>query len=71
MYRVEFRSQDAIDDAEWFFVDPESDAIIEFRSARRGDKGDNGANLRRLEKIRIALGLEKVRRRAGVDVSIC
>lgn len=60
--RVEFRSSDgAVDDAEWFFVDPESDAIIEFRSARRGDKGgDNGANLRRLEKIRIALGFEKV-----------
>lgn len=66
-HRVEFRAQDgAVDDCEWYFVDPESDAIIEFRSARRGDKGDNGTNLRRLEKIRIALGFEKVR----VDVVV-
>lgn len=60
-HRVEFRAQDgAVDDVEWYFMDPESDAIIEFRSARRGVKGDNGTNLRRLEKIRIALGFEKV-----------
>lgn len=41
-------------------MDPESDAIIEFRCARQGDRGDGGANARRLEKIRIALGYEKV-----------
>lgn len=59
-HRVEFRTGEDIDDAEWFFVDPDSDAIIEFRAARRGDRSDGGANARRLEKIRIALGFEKV-----------
>jgi len=57
---VEFHTGEDIDDAEWYFVDPTSDAVIEFRSARRGNKGDNGANARRMERIRIALGLEKV-----------
>lgn len=59
--RVEFRKKGGkeIDDAEWFFTP--NDAIIQFRSARRGSSsGDGGTNLKRMEKIRIALGFEKV-----------
>lgn len=52
-------------------MDPQSDAIIEFRSARQGDRGDGGANARRLEKIRIALGYEKVRICVYVCVFVC
>lgn len=47
-----------VDDTEFYFTP--SDAIIQFRSARREGKGDRGANLKRMEKIRIALGFEKV-----------
>ena len=60
----------AVDDAEFFFAP--DDSLVQFRSARRGDAQlDFGANRRRLEKARIALGWEKVpvlrnRRRALV-----
>ena len=64
----------AVDDAEFFFA-PE-DTLVQFRSARRGEAGVSGdfsANRNRLEKVRIALGWEKVpvlrnRRRALVVV---
>lgn len=61
-----------LDDAEFFFAP--NDTLVQFRSARRGDSGtDFGANRKRLEKARIALGWEKVpvlrnRRRALVVV---
>jgi len=62
----------AIDVAEFFFAP--NDSLVQFRAARRGDAGflgDSGANRKRLEKARIALGWEKVpvlrnRRRALV-----
>jgi len=62
--RAEFESRSpigtpAVDDAEWFFT--VNDTLVQFRSARRGDAlSDFGANRQRLEKIRIALGWEKV-----------
>ena len=75
--RVEFEEKTPIgtttlDDAEFFFAP--GDSLVQFRSARRGDAAlDFGANRRRLEKARIALGWEKVpvlrnRRRALVVV---
>lgn len=77
--RAEFTSNGlggaVIDDAEFFF--PINDTLIQFRAARRGDFGrvasDFGANRKRLEQARIALGYEKVpvlrnRRRALVVV---
>lgn len=75
--RAEFRSSNVlglptVDDAEFFFTP--NDVLVQFRAARRGDiPSDFGANRRRLEKIRIALGWEKVpvlrnRRRALVVV---
>ena len=56
--RVEFHNGKDVDDTEFYFTP--NDAIIQFRSARRGSNNDGGANLKRMEKIRIALGLEKV-----------
>ena len=62
-----------IDDAEFFFAP--DDTLVQFRSSRRGDgaMSDFGANRKRLERARIALGWEKVpvlrnRRRALVVV---
>lgn len=60
----------SVDVAEWFYAP--DDELVQFRAARRGDAiSDFGANRRRLEKARIALGWEKVpvlrnRRRAFV-----
>ena len=69
------------DDAEFFFTP--NDVLVQFRSLRRTSSGgggglsigggDGGANRKRLEKVRIALGWEKVpvlrnRRRALVVV---
>jgi len=68
--RVEFREQglpgqvDNFDDSE-FFITP-NDSTVQFRSARRPNKasssflGDYGANKKRMEKMRIGLGWEKV-----------
>ena len=62
----------SIDDAEFFFAP--DDTLIQFRAARRGEAmSDFGANRKRLEQARIALGYEKVpvlrnRRRALVVV---
>ena len=73
--RAEFASRgplgDAVDDAEFFFTP--DDVLVQFRAARRGDAPDFGANRKRLERARIALGWEKVevlrnRRRALVVV---
>ena len=60
-----------IDDAEFYFTP--NDVLVQFRAARRGDAPDFGANRKRLEKARIALGWEKVpvlrnRRRALIVV---
>eukprot|EP00316_Scyphosphaera_apsteinii_P000167 CAMPEP_0119306534 /NCGR_PEP_ID=MMETSP1333-20130426/7269_1 /TAXON_ID=418940 /ORGANISM="Scyphosphaera apsteinii, Strain RCC1455" /LENGTH=257 /DNA_ID=CAMNT_0007309853 /DNA_START=27 /DNA_END=800 /DNA_ORIENTATION=+ len=62
----------SIDDAEFFYAP--NDTLIQFRAERRGEsKNDFGANRKRLEQARIALGYEKVpvlrnRRRALVVV---
>lgn len=62
--RAEFRSsnllgQPTVDDAEFYFTP--NDTLVQFRASRRGETpSDLGANRRRLEKIRIALGWEKV-----------
>ena len=74
--RVEFEDKSPLgtsyDDAEFFFAP--DDSLVQFRASRRGDSGsDFGANRKRLEKVRIALGWEKVpvlrnRRRALVVV---
>jgi uncharacterized protein (DUF1499 family) len=75
--RVEFEERSPlggtnIDDAEFFFTP--NDTLVQFRSVRRGSSPtDFGANRKRLEKARIALGYEKVpvlrnRRRALVVV---
>merc|ERR1711918_219887 len=74
--RAEFTSSGiggtSIDDAEFFFAP--DDTLIQFRAARRGEAmSDFGANRKRLEQARIALGYEKVpvlrtRRRALVVV---
>lgn len=75
--RAEFAEQQllggtALDDAEFFFTP--SDVLVQFRAARRGEaRSDFGANRKRLEKLRIALGWEKTpvlrnRRRALVVV---
>lgn len=61
----------SIDEAE-FFLAPD-DTLVQFRATRRGEAPDFGANRKRLEKARIALGWEKVpvlrnRRRALVVV---
>lgn len=74
--RVEFEDKSplgtSIDDAEFFFAP--DDSLVQFRSSRRGGSGsDFGANRKRLERARIALGWEKVpvlrnRRRALVVV---
>merc|ERR1711908_259067 len=72
--RVEFEEAGitgtAIDDAEFFFTP--NDVLVQFKSVRRSGT-DFGANRKRLEKARIALGWEKVpvlrnRRRALVVV---
>jgi len=63
-----------VDDAEWYFAP--NDVLVQFRASRRGGGEvvtDFGANRDRMEKIRIALGWEKVevlrnRRRALVVV---
>ena len=59
----------AVDEAEFFFAP--NDTLVQFRAVRRGGAPDFGANRKRLEKTRIALGWEKVpvlrnRRRALV-----
>ncbi|KAL3922385.1 MAG: hypothetical protein SGPRY_004580, partial [Prymnesium sp.] len=62
----------AVDEAE-FYYSPD-DTLIQFRASRRGEAvSDFGANRKRLEQARIALGYEKVpvlrnRRRALVVV---
>jgi len=61
----------AVDDVEFFFTP--GDVLVQFRAERRGGAADFGANRKRLEKARIALGWEKVpvlrnRRRALVVV---
>ena len=58
-----------MDDVEFFFTP--DDVLVQFRAARRGGAADFGANRKRLERARIALGWEKVpvlrnRRRALV-----
>ena len=72
--RVEFAQSgplgETVDDAEFYFTP--DDVLVQFRAARR-DGPDFGANRKRLEKARIALGWEKVevlrnRRRALVVV---
>lgn len=72
--RAEFEDRSplgtSVDDAEFFFT--QGDDLVQFRSERRGGTGtDFGANRKRLERARIALGWEKVpvlrnRRRAYV-----
>ena len=63
---------EVVDDAEWYFAP--NDVLVQFRAARRGETpSDFGANRDRMEKLRIALGWEKVevlrnRRRALVVV---
>ena len=73
--RAEFASRGAlgesVDDVEFYFTP--NDVLVQFRAARRGESPDFGANRKRLEKARIALGWEKVevlrnRRRALVIV---
>ncbi|EWM20913.1 Protein of unknown function DUF1499 [Nannochloropsis gaditana] len=56
--RFEIKEDGNIDDTEFYFTP--NDSIIQFRSARRGDGRDRGANQKRMEKIRIALGFEKI-----------
>merc|ERR1712107_540802 len=49
----------AVDDAEFFFAP--DDTLIQFRAVRRGGAmSDFGANRKRMEQARIALGYEKV-----------
>jgi hypothetical protein len=49
----------SVDDAQFYFTP--GDVLVQFRSARRGNAPtDFGANRRRLEKMRIALGYEKL-----------
>ena len=73
--RAEFEASgltgSAVDDAEFFFTP--NDTLVQFKAVRRGGGGDFGANRKRLETARIALGWEKVpvlrnRRRALVIV---
>lgn len=47
-----------VDETEFFFTP--DDTLVQFRSVRRGGSPDFGANRKRLEKARIALGWEKV-----------
>jgi len=56
--RVEVTEKGNIDDCEWYFTP--NDAIIQFRAARRGSGRDGGANAKRMERLRISLGFEKV-----------
>ncbi|KAL1520253.1 hypothetical protein AB1Y20_023723 [Prymnesium parvum] len=73
--RAEFVSRGlggtAVDDAEFYYAP--DDTLLQFRAARRGGLEDFGANRRRLERARVALGYGKVpvlrnRRRALVVV---
>jgi len=73
--RAEFASKgplgESVDDVAWYFTP--NDVLVPFRAERRGAAPDYGANRKRLERMRIALGWEKVeilrnRRRALVVV---
>lgn len=58
-YKFEFENSDgSIDDTEFYFTP--NDSTIQFRSNRRGNLIDFGANRNRLENLRINLRLEKV-----------
>ena len=60
--RAEFASKgplgESVDDVEWYFTP--NDVLVQFRAERRGAAPDYGANRKRLERMRIALGWEKV-----------
>jgi len=56
--RADLTEKGDVNELEFFFTP--NDSIIQFRAARRGVGDDKGANQKRMEKMRIALGFEKI-----------
>eukprot|EP00624_Nannochloropsis_granulata_P002789 evm.model.NODE_24061_length_13748_cov_26.966177.5 len=56
--RADLMEGGKVNEIEFYFTP--NDSIIQFRAARRGEGDDKGANQKRMEKMRIALGFEKI-----------
>jgi uncharacterized protein (DUF1499 family) len=56
--RADLTEKGVVNELEFFFTP--NDSIIQFRASRRGEGDDKGANQKRMERIRIALGFEKI-----------